>query len=37
MKSMSTWFDEEGSLLMDSFATDVYKLHDSLASGKKDK
>jgi len=36
-KSMSVWFDEEGNLLTDLFAADVYKLHESLTAGKKDK
>jgi len=36
-KSISVWIDDEGSLLLDAFAADVYKLHESLTSGKKDK
>jgi len=35
-KSMGVWFDEEGNLLYELFAVDVYKLHDSLLV-KKDK
>jgi len=36
-KCISAWFDDEGNLLVDVFAADVYKLHDSLSSVKKDK
>jgi len=36
-RSMSEWFDDEGNLLMDIFATDVYNLHNSLSAGKKEK
>jgi len=36
-KSMGIWFDDEGTLLYEVFAVDVYKLHDSLLSSRKDK
>lgn len=36
-KSVASWFDEEGTLLMDIMEKDVQELHNGIASEKKDK
>lgn len=36
-RSVASWFDEEGTLLMDIMEKDVRELHNGLASEKKDK